>query len=84
MFSVSPAEILTIAAIALIVFGPKRLPEISRKAGSMIRDLRDTASELRRGIEAEYADAADSLTEVRRMMESTLDAVPADDPGPEE
>jgi len=84
VFSVSPAEILTIAAVALIVFGPKRLPEISRKAGSVIRDLRDTASELRRGIEAEYADAADSLTEVRRMMEATIDDAPTDEPGPEE
>jgi len=84
VFSVSPAEILTIAAVALIVFGPKRLPEISRKAGSVIRALRDTASELRRGIEAEYADAADSLTEVRRMMEATIDDAPTDEPGPEE
>ena len=81
MFSVSPAEILTIAAIALIVFGPARLPEISRKAGSVIRDIRDTASELRRSIESEV-DGDASLGEVRRSMRSTL----GDDPmnrGPE-
>ena len=83
MFSVSPAEILTIAAIALIVFGPSRLPEISRKAGSVIRDIRDTASELRRGIESEVEDTTASLGEVRRAMRSTLDDAPARDPGPE-
>jgi Tat protein translocase TatB subunit len=85
VFSVSPAEILTIAAIALIVFGPKRLPEISRKAGSVIRDIRDTASDLRRGFEQEYEDATESLAEVRRSMESTLDPTsdePAGDTGP--
>ena len=85
MFSVSPAEILTIAAIALIVFGPKRLPEISRKAGSVIRDIRDTASDLRRGFEQEYEDAAETLGEVRRSMGSTLDPTsdePAEDTGP--
>lgn len=81
MFSVSPAEILTIAAIALIVFGPKRLPEISRKAGSVIREIRDTAADLRRGIESEYQDTAESLSEVRRSMGSTLDPTP-DDTGP--
>lgn len=78
MFSVSPAEILTIAAVALIVFGPKRLPEISRKAGSVIRDLRDTAADLRRGIEQEYQDTAESLAEVRRSMGSTLGSQPDD------
>jgi Tat protein translocase TatB subunit len=84
VFSVSPAEILTIAAIALIVFGPKRLPEISRKAGSVIRDIRDTASDLRRGFEQEYEDATESLAEVRRSMGSTLDPTsdePAGDTG---
>ncbi|HSM02861.1 MAG TPA: twin-arginine translocase TatA/TatE family subunit [Acidimicrobiia bacterium] len=81
MFSVSPAEILTIGAIALIVFGPKRLPEIARRAGSVIRDLRDTAADLRRGIESEYQEAAESLSEVRRSMGSTLDPK-ADDAGP--
>ena len=85
MFSVSPAEILTIAAIALVVFGPKRLPEISRRAGSVIRDIRDTASELRRGIEQEVDGTTDTLAEVRRSMESTLDdAPPAKGRGAEE
>jgi len=83
VFSVSPAEILTIAAIALIVFGPARLPEISRRAGSVIRDIRDTASELRRNIESEVDDAAASLGEVRRSMGATLDDTPAREPGPE-
>ena len=83
MFSVSPAEILTIAAIALIVFGPSRLPEISRKAGSVIRDIRDTANELRRGIETEVEEGAASLGEVRRSMRSTLGDDPGADPGPE-
>ena len=51
MFSVSPAEILTIAVVALLVFGPRRLPEIARKAGKVLRDLRDvTIKSLRRHI----------------------------------
>ncbi|HLA67349.1 MAG TPA: twin-arginine translocase TatA/TatE family subunit [Acidimicrobiia bacterium] len=82
MFSVSPAEILTIALVALIVFGPKRLPEISRQAGKVLRELKQTAGELKAGLEAEYDDSVGGLDEikgalgdVRREMRSTLDAV---------
>jgi Tat protein translocase TatB subunit len=75
VFGVSPAEIVTIALVALIVFGPKRLPEISRKAGKVLRELKETASELKAGLEAEYDDSFSALGDVRREMNSTLDAV---------
>jgi TatA/E family protein of Tat protein translocase len=86
VFSVSPAEVITIAAVALIVFGPKRLPEISRKAGSILREIRDTAADLRKGIENEYDGAVESFGEVRRAMGPTLPPptdAPASDTGPE-
>lgn len=76
MFSVSPAEILTIAVVALVVFGPKRLPEISRRAGKTLRDLKATAEDLRRGIEAEVGGGED-LGSVRREMQGLLDIPPA-------
>lgn len=71
MFSVSPAEIFTIAIVALIVFGPSRLPEMTRKAGKVIREIRDTAQELREGIEREAGGSLD-LGDVRREMRATL------------
>lgn len=75
MFGVSPAEILTIAVVALVVFGPKRLPEMSRKAGKVLREIKDSAEELRRGIEAE-AEAGDGLGEARRSQAPTLGVTP--------
>ncbi len=35
-----PAEIAVILLVALIVFGPKRLPEVGRQVGSAMRELR--------------------------------------------
>jgi sec-independent protein translocase protein TatA len=35
-------EILVVLAIALIVFGPKRLPELGRSLGRGIREFRDS------------------------------------------
>jgi sec-independent protein translocase protein TatB len=83
VFSVSPAELLTIALVALIVFGPKRLPEISRKAGKVLRDLKETASELKAGLEAESGGTISALGDVRREMKSTLDALTGE-PVPQE
>ena len=70
MFSVSPAELVTIAVVALLVFGPRRLPEISRKAGRILRDLRAAADTLKADFEQEYQDSLSSLDDARREMRS--------------
>ena len=38
--SLGPAEILVVLVIALVVFGPKRLPEVGRQVGGALRELR--------------------------------------------
>lgn len=38
--SLGPEKIILILVVALIVFGPQRLPEIARQVGSAIRELR--------------------------------------------
>jgi sec-independent protein translocase protein TatB len=76
VFSVSPAEMLTIAVIALLVFGPQRLPEISRKVGKIGREVMAAANELRSGLERELDDSKDVLDDVRRSLGSTVDDPP--------
>lgn len=73
MFSVSPAEIITIAVVALLVFGPHRLPEIARKLGRIGREVTKAANELKSGIEREYDQATEPLKDVRRRLGSTID-----------
>jgi TatA/E family protein of Tat protein translocase len=41
---VGPLEILLVLGIALIVFGPKRLPELGRSMGKGIREFRSSLS----------------------------------------
>lgn len=40
MFDFSPVQILIVLVIALLIFGPKRLPEMGRNLGKGIRDFR--------------------------------------------
>lgn len=46
-------EILLILVVALIVFGPRRLPEMGRTVGRSLREFRRAASDLRAEIESD-------------------------------
>jgi sec-independent protein translocase protein TatB len=47
MPSIGPLEILVCLVVALIVFGPTRLPEIARTVGKALAELKQQASDLR-------------------------------------
>jgi len=72
MFGFGPMEILLIVVLALIVFGPARLPEIMGQVGKAIADFRratsDLSDEFTRTIQAE-------LQETRAMVDDTKSTV---------
>jgi Tat protein translocase TatB subunit len=45
--SLGPEKIILILVVALIVFGPQRLPEIGRQVGNMMRELRKLQDQVR-------------------------------------
>lgn len=55
MPNIGAAELMMIAVVALLVFGPRKLPELGRSIGQALRELRRTTSqvtdELRGGLE---------------------------------
>lgn len=52
MPQIGPLEIVALAVIALIVFGPQRLPEIARNIGKAVNEARRVAAELRTEFES--------------------------------
>jgi sec-independent protein translocase protein TatA len=42
--NIGPLEIVVVLIIALVVFGPKRLPELGSSLGRGIREFRNTVS----------------------------------------
>lgn len=90
MWGVGIPEIMVILVVAVIVFGPDRLPEFARQAGRFVRELRKLASnaqnQLREELGPEYADLKladlDPRQAIRRHI---LEALEDDDelsPGP--
>ena len=53
--NVGPLELAVVLAIALIVLGPKRLPEAARAAGRGLREFKDSLSGFGRDDEDEDA-----------------------------
>ena len=96
MFGIGFGELVMIAFVAVLVFGPDRLPELARQVGKLARQLRRFATnardELRSELGPEFADLEltdlDPRAIVRRHIAEAMaeldeleDAV-QDEPGP--
>jgi sec-independent protein translocase protein TatA len=53
----NPVHLLFIGAVALIVLGPKRLPELARALGKGVREFRESIAGVTS--ETEHADASE-------------------------
>ena len=85
MFGIGFGELVVIAFLAVLVFGPDKLPDLARQAGQVARKLRGFATqardELRTELGPEFADLElrdlDPRTIVRKHI---LEAMDDDEP----
>lgn len=56
MFGMSMTEIMIIAVVALLVLGPKELPNVAKTLGKTLRDLRRAGDDLKDTFERELND----------------------------
>ena len=74
--SIGPAELILIFVVALIVFGPKKLPEIGRSVGKALREFKKTSEEIKGRIEEEIQ--ASEIKDVGKDIESELKSIQSD------
>ncbi|MBZ0111145.1 MAG: twin-arginine translocase TatA/TatE family subunit [Thermoanaerobaculia bacterium] len=56
MFGLGVPELLFIMALALLIFGPKKLPQIGRTLGRGMAEFRKASTELQRSINLDLED----------------------------
>ena len=54
MFNIGAGEFALIAVVALLVLGPKRLPELARGIGKFLREFRKQTDDVRNVVEREF------------------------------
>jgi TatA/E family protein of Tat protein translocase len=64
-------EILLILVLALLIFGPRKLPEIGRSLGKSLGEFRRATTELKRSIEQEVR-----TEEIQASLKSVKDPDP--------
>ena len=77
MLNVGPLELLVVLAVALIVVGPERLPELARSVGRVLRQFREVQDEVRNmvssGVDDDIRDAAAEFRKVTGSITRTTD-----------
>jgi Tat protein translocase TatB subunit len=66
MFDIGFPEMLVILAIALIVFGPQKLPELAKAIGKALREFKKTTEEVKGSFEAETKDLQEIKSTIPR------------------
>jgi sec-independent protein translocase protein TatA len=59
-FGIQPLHIIVIVVVALIIFGPSRLPEIGRGLGKALNEFRRGTKEMTEGFREEVTRPGDS------------------------
>ncbi len=79
MFGIGFSELIVIAIVALVLIGPKRLPEVMQQAGKLFVHLRRTANEVKSGFDQVVRDAEDEIRreEAERIHNQYKNVTPA-------
>lgn len=66
MFGLGPQEIVFIMFIALLIFGPKKLPELGRTIGKAIREFKKATSEIEKEVQTGIREIEGTVKEIKK------------------
>lgn len=75
MGSFTFSEILTILIVILVVFGPKRLPDLARRAGELVAKTREATRSVTGALEREYGEEAQPFRDLKQQIDGVKDDV---------
>src|SRR6478672_2499744 len=79
--SIGMPELILIFVVALLVFGPKKLPEIGKSLGKGLAEFKRASDELKKTIETEIEQGKNEMSAVKETVssvQSTLISPPSE------
>jgi len=79
MFGIGTPELLVILAVALIVIGPKKLPDLAKSLGRALGEFKRATSDLKHSIEQETGldEVRKDFSGVKQDVLTSMDPTPA-------
>jgi TatA/E family protein of Tat protein translocase len=86
MFGIGMPEMLLILAIALIVIGPKKLPDLAKSLGRAMREFKKATNEFKETmqIDSELSEVKKAFDDINDDVKSAVDLKPEFEGKPEE
>jgi sec-independent protein translocase protein TatB len=77
MFGIGMPELLLILAVALIVIGPKKLPDLAKSLGRAMGEFKRATNDLKQSIEQETGldEVRQSMKEVKQDLRRSFDDI---------
>jgi len=79
MGNIGMPELIIILTIALIIFGPRKLPELGRSLGKSLSEFKRASNELKHTLDEEIRIEDQRSAERQRAPEPVVAERPADD-----
>ena len=75
MFGIGMPEMLVILALALIIIGPKKLPDLAKSLGRAMREFKKATSEFKETIqlESELSDVKETFNDISDEVKDAVD-----------
>jgi TatA/E family protein of Tat protein translocase len=74
MFGIGMPELILIAVVALIVLGPKKLPDLAKSMGRAMREFKKATSELKETlqVDSEFTEVKKAFTDFHADVNKTI------------
>jgi TatA/E family protein of Tat protein translocase len=73
--SIGMPELILIFVVALLVFGPRKLPEIGKSLGKGLAEFKKASEDLKKTIEQEIEDAKTEVSSAKTEVTAAADAI---------